>query len=186
MLNWPDQIPTFLDGDLVLRPWQESDISALTAICNDPAIVYWTTVPTPYTEADARQVVTSTWPEQWSQKSAVAFCGVLDGQVALSVALHSINAFDHFAEIGYWVAPEFRGSGLGTRAVNTITNWGFSCGLRRIHAVADVRNIGSQKTLLNAGYEHESIRRQSLTNRDDSQSDGIVFAKFPTPKIDGV
>jgi RimJ/RimL family protein N-acetyltransferase len=185
MLNWPDQLPTLIDGDLMIRPWQLSDAAELVEACNDPAIVQWTTVPTPYTDADAQQVLTERWPGQWETKSAAALCGVVDGKLALSVALHGINDFDHFAEIGYWVAPQFRGARLASRAVNLVCNWGFSCGLRRIDAIADVRNIGSQKSLLNAGFEHESIRRQSLTNRDDSQSDGIVFVKFPTPKIVG-
>ena len=44
-----------LEDELVhLRPWIDADVPAIVAACNDPEIVRWTTVPTPYSPEDAR------------------------------------------------------------------------------------------------------------------------------------
>jgi RimJ/RimL family protein N-acetyltransferase len=42
------------DGRTALRPWRDSDLSAIVAACQDPEIGRWTRVPSPYGEADAR------------------------------------------------------------------------------------------------------------------------------------
>ena len=44
---------TLEDGEILLRPFTEDDVPALTAACHDPEIPRWTRVPSPYTEEDA-------------------------------------------------------------------------------------------------------------------------------------
>ena len=46
--------PQLEDEFVRLRPWSDEDIPAIVAACNDPEIVRWTTVPTPYSAEDAR------------------------------------------------------------------------------------------------------------------------------------
>src|SRR5919108_5358684 len=43
-----------VDGPTALRPWRDSDMDAIVAICQDPEIVRWTSVPEQYGEVDAR------------------------------------------------------------------------------------------------------------------------------------
>ena len=43
------------DGDVVLRPFVDEDVPAIVAACQDPEIPRWTSVPSPYTEDDARR-----------------------------------------------------------------------------------------------------------------------------------
>jgi hypothetical protein len=45
------------DGDIALRPYTEDDVPAITAACQDTEIPPWTSVPSPYTEEDARRFV---------------------------------------------------------------------------------------------------------------------------------
>ena len=49
--------PPLQDDAVLLRPWTLDDIPGVTHACQDPEIPRWTTVPTPYTEADARAYI---------------------------------------------------------------------------------------------------------------------------------
>ena len=49
--------PSLKDDTIALRPWSMEDVPAITAICQDAEIPRWTTVPTPYTEDNAREFV---------------------------------------------------------------------------------------------------------------------------------
>lgn len=37
--------PPLSDGGVALRRWRETDVAALTALCQDETIVRWTSVP---------------------------------------------------------------------------------------------------------------------------------------------
>jgi RimJ/RimL family protein N-acetyltransferase len=41
------------DDAILLRPLAETDIPSIVEACSDPEIPRWTSVPEPYTEADA-------------------------------------------------------------------------------------------------------------------------------------
>ena len=50
--------------DLILRPWQPSDAPELLAVCQDPEIARWVTIPQPFLPADADAFIekaTSMW-----------------------------------------------------------------------------------------------------------------------------
>jgi RimJ/RimL family protein N-acetyltransferase len=44
-------------------------------------------------------------------------------------------------------------------------------------------NLASQKSLINAGFELETVLRDRMTRRDGTQANAVVFAKFPDIKI---
>ena len=90
---------------------------------------------------------------------------------------------DHIAELGYWVAPAARGKGLATRGARLVCDFGFAIGLRRISALVLPENEASRRTALAAGFELETIHRSAMTRRDGSQSDALVFARFPKVRI---
>lgn len=176
MINWPETIPTLSDGNLTLRAWQSSDVNFVYDSCQDPDILEFTTVPAPYTQNDAREFIESRI-HLFNAKKYIPFAGVVDGELAMSVSLHDIIYFDHVCEVGYWVNPRFRGQGLAKRAVDLITNYGFSIGFRRIQGYVLPENLGSQKVLLGAGFELEASLANCLTRRDGTQSAGLVFAR---------
>lgn len=184
VINWPVSHPTLIDGDLLLRVWESADAQFLLESCQESAIQEFTTVPVPYTLANASDFIenVANW---FDREESMGLVGCISGQPALSVALHHVNKFDHAIEIGYWVASDFRGSGLGARAAKLLTDYAFAIGFRRVEALTDPENIGSQKTLTAAGFEFENILRQKLTRRDGTQVDALVYSKFPPvdPKI---
>ena len=97
----------------------------------------------------------------------------------IAVSLHHINEFDHWAEIGYWTSPTVRGQGLTSLAVRLVTDFAFSIGFRRVHAVVDPDNIASQKVLDKADFTYESTMTHGITRRNGTQVDAMLYAAFP-------
>ena len=181
MITWPTPLPTLIDGNFMLRPWALDDAPRVHELCQDPLIQEYTTIPVPYELHHATAFVEA--QQKSDDHTQISFAGVLDGEVVLSISLHSIAEFDHICELGYWLAPEARGAGLAAKAARMITDFGFAIGFRRISAIVLPENPASQKTLLNAGFELENVVRQGMTRRDGTQTDAVLFARFPSVTI---
>jgi RimJ/RimL family protein N-acetyltransferase len=72
---------------------------------------------------------------------------------------------------------------LAAHAVEMLADFVFAIGFRRLTAITLPENLASQKTLLNAGFELETVLRDRMTKRDGTQANAVVFAKFPDIKI---
>jgi RimJ/RimL family protein N-acetyltransferase len=159
------------DGALLLRVPGPSDVDRVAELCQDPAIQEWTTVPSPYTRADAESFVGGMVADGWAQATqftwAVHEAGVLVGMVGL--AAHG----DGSAELGYWLAPGARGRGVMSRAVALVLAAGFGrLGLDRVTWRAFVGNEPSRRVAERAGFrldpeprtgEHRGAPRQEVT-----------------------
>ena len=182
MISWPISEPVLVDKALMLRPWHLDDVPAVFDICQDPTIQEFTTVPVPYTREIAELWI-RTSPQKYLEREKISLAGIRNGELALSISLHSIHEFDHVGEIGYWVSPQARGEGLASLAVEMLTDFAFAIGFRRITAITLPENMASQKTLLNAGFELETVLRDGMTRRDGTQTNSVLFAKFPKSEI---
>ena len=177
MISWPNKQPLLVDGELMLRPWQESDIEFVYQACQDKLIKEFTTIPDPYLHTDASEFVLSR-PKIYLNQAGFPYLGLFNGLPALSVSLHSIKSFDLTTELGYWVANESRGMGLASRAAKLLSDFAISIGYRRIEAYTLPENLGSQRTLIKSGFELEATLHNRLNRRNGVQSDGLLFAKF--------
>ena len=182
MISWPISEPVLVDKALMLRPWHLDDVNSVYEICQDPMIQEFTTIPVPYTQEIAELWVRSS-PQKYLEREKISLAGIRNGEIALSISLHSIHEFDHVGEIGYWVSPQARGEGLASHAVAMLTDFAFAIGFRRITAITLPENLASQKTLLNAGFELETVLRDGMTRRDGTQTNSVLFAKFPDVQI---
>jgi ribosomal-protein-alanine N-acetyltransferase len=64
----------------------------------------------------------------------------------------------HRAEIGYWVARNYRGRGLATAAIKALSRYAFrNLGLLRLEATAFTHNPASHRVLEKAGFRREGI-----------------------------
>jgi [ribosomal protein S5]-alanine N-acetyltransferase len=90
-------------------------------------------------------------------------------------------------EIGYFLVPSERGKGYCTEAVNIMVDYLFlSKDIERIQAQTDVRNVGSQKVLENAGFKKEGTIRKLFFLRGqlrDACLYSILREEWKEPKI---
>jgi RimJ/RimL family protein N-acetyltransferase len=163
------------DGDLVLRPWTESDIDALVAGCNDPEVAWWIpTIPSPYTEEDARSFIRGeVRPDH--QALAIELAGSVVGGIGMGV-----NAHDYRARVGYWVAAAARGQGVCTRALRLLARYGLDdLELQRVDLITDPDNRASQRVAEKVGFQREGVLRAHLRHPDGRIRDSVMFSLLP-------
>ncbi|HUW88754.1 MAG TPA: GNAT family protein [Candidatus Paceibacterota bacterium] len=183
MIWWPTEIPTLPYGLITLRPTQEKDIVSIYEACQDPVIPRFTTVPSPYTMTHATSFIREQAPTHFLQKKELLFAitqGLAeDEQFCGVISFHTISLQNHTAELGYWIAAPSRGQGIGTTAAKLISEYGFSTiGFRRIEALVNTDNIGSQALLISAGYKREGVMRKKVTREDGTQIDMALFSRI--------
>ncbi len=147
-------LPERLSGDgFFLRPWQGTDASWYLA-ARDEEIFLWTTEKRGLTLAEAEAAIRQV------NAGGEALCfaivdessGALAGNIALSLELPQHSALGS-AEIMYWLAAEWRGRGLATKAVRLLCGWAFAAlGLGRIRLMTLRGNTRSQRVAERAGF----------------------------------
>jgi ribosomal-protein-alanine N-acetyltransferase len=145
MLWWPNEVPVLQHGSVTLRPLEDTDIDAVYRACQDPLIPQFTRVISPYSHEDAADFVRSS-PFAFTERRAIQFAidsGVGDErEFAGAISIHSIKLADHAGELGYWMAPEFRGKNICSMAAELITEFALdSIGFNRIEALVDLSLI---------------------------------------------
>jgi RimJ/RimL family protein N-acetyltransferase len=172
--------PPLSDGVIVLRPWRERDVPAITSACRDDDIALWLDqVPQPYSEADARTYVAMT-RRGWKEGSQAAFA-VTDaetGEVIGSIGVHWLDPEQGVAEVGYWVRREARGRGVATRATRLVSRWTIAgCRMKRLQLRADRRNVASQRVAESAGFRREGVLRSARFNpRQGRRVDFVLYS----------
>ncbi|MEV0357012.1 GNAT family N-acetyltransferase [Nocardia sp. NPDC050697] len=153
------------DGVVVLTRPRAGDIDAIVAHCQDPAIAEWVTIPVPYGRADAEFYLADIVAAGWAERSPVwAVRRAADGPMIGSIGLHD-SGFGA-AEIGFWLAPGERGSGLMSRAVGLVCAFGFEeLELARIGWLAYVGNRASAAVVRRNGFRFEGTQRLGAVQR---------------------
>ena len=82
------------------------------------------------------------------------FLILLDGQeVGVLSVSNLVRGPFQSANLGYWVAQQVNGRGVGTRAVGEACRWAFGpAGLHRLEAGTLTDNLASQRVLERAGF----------------------------------
>ena len=163
------------DGVVTVRHWRADDIAAIVAACRDPEIPRWTSVSSPYTEADARAFQTTLRPAMEAGERMAL--GIVEGDtVAGAIGFPRLSWEDERAEVGYWLAPEARGRGVAARAVRLLCDWGFrECGFQRIELIAATGNPASQAVAERAGFTREGVLRSYMLGKGE-RHDMVMFS----------
>lgn len=155
------------------------DADALYDACQDPAIQRYTTVPSPYTRQDAEG-----FPLRaalgWHEVTDAVWALRRDGVLAGVVGLHRLQPGE--GELGYWLAPAFRGSGLMTEAAAAVVDWGFHgpLALARVEWRAVVGNTGSAAIAQRLGFRYAGMLRLAVRDGRGRRSDAWVADRLPT------
>ncbi len=154
--------PTLTDGTVVLRAHRESDLDAVVEQSTDPESVRWTTVPTPYSRADAEVFVREVLPSGW-ESGRWGFAVEAEGRYAGTVELRDEGGR---AEIAFGSHPWVRGTGAMERACRLLLDWGFAeRGVRTVVWHAHVGNWASRRLAWRLGFSFDGTLRQYVVHR---------------------
>ncbi|WP_345763769.1 GNAT family N-acetyltransferase [Diaminobutyricibacter sp. McL0608] len=173
---------------VTLTPPHEADIDRVSELCQDPAVQRWTTVPSPYRRDDAVHFILEVVPAGWTTGTTLTWAIRLGhgGDLIGMIGLHDIAG--RSAEIGYWLAPEARGGGIMTEAVQLVCDYGFAAGddglgLQRITWHAFAGNIPSATVAQRAGFTFEGMRRLGAVQRGHRLDDWSASLLREDPRL---
>ncbi|MEV6115579.1 GNAT family N-acetyltransferase [Streptomyces sp. NPDC052109] len=175
---------------LVLRPFEESDIAAFAEMMNDELVTAWTSVPQPYTEADARGWITTQAPAERAGGRGIVFAvdEFLTQRLVGTVHLRNTDWRVRSTEIAYVIAPWARGEGYASEAALATAQWLFGeQGFERLELRTAADNTASQQVAQKIGCISEGVLRGAWIARSrtedgawtDVRTDVIVWSLLP-------
>lgn len=146
-----------------LRPWTVADASQLAIIANNKKIAdnLRDGFPYPYTFQDARAWLSIILPENNPPRFfAITVDGILAGSIGLSA---KNDIYRMTCEIGYYLAEEFWGKNIMTRAIRAATLYAFkNFDIVRLYAEPFADNAASRRALEKAGFTLEATLRKNV------------------------
>lgn len=98
----------------------------------------------------------------YQQQTDVSFVIMVNNKTAGRIGMHHIQLQNKTGAIGYWLAKEFEGQGIITKACKTIIQYGFEqLALNRIEIKAIVNNVRSQAIPEKLHFKREGILREA-------------------------
>ncbi len=165
------------DGDVILRELMDSDLEKLAIYADNEKVSMNLRdgFPKPYTIDSAKsfkKMVDSQSPKTFF---AIEYQNDYAGNISLSLGT---DVYRKSAEIGYFIGEPFWNKGIATKAVNLITEWGFSqLDIVRIYTGVFEYNLASQRVLEKCGFVKEAVFKKSIC-KDNKIFDEIRFAKI--------
>ena len=109
-VRWMANLVILTIDDLVLRPWRLADAPEVLAVCRDPEIARWVTIPQPFLSADADAFIQNALT-MWRDGTGAAFAIVDAATDRLLGAVTRFGPDGHQATFGLWLAPNARSRG---------------------------------------------------------------------------
>ncbi|MEV6678288.1 GNAT family N-acetyltransferase [Streptomyces erythrochromogenes] len=181
---------------LVLRPFEEEDVTALAEMMNDENITAWTSAPHPYTRAHAHAWATrDSHAERTEGRGIVlAVTEFLTQRLVGTVHLRNTNWRTRATEAGYVTAPWARGEGYASESVLAVAQWLFrEQRFERLELRTAADNTASQQVAQKIGCISEGVLRNAWTVRTqtadggwaDTRTDLIVWSLLPEDLDEG-
>jgi RimJ/RimL family protein N-acetyltransferase len=152
----------FFEG-IVLRPWSISDATQLALIADNKNIAdnLRDGFPFPYSLEDAKNWLKMILSENYPPKF---FAITVDKQLVGSIGIVSkTDIYRKNFEIGYFLAEEYWGRGIATKAIKAATSYAFKdFDVIRIYAEPFADNPGSRKALEKAGFSLEATLKRNV------------------------
>lgn len=156
-----------------LEPVVEADSGFVAELVRDPATRRFTRAPEPPREGFAEE-----WTARYvagraeGVRDAFVVVDAAGGRLGIAIAPR-IDREGRTVELGYVVAPEARGRGVATAALQALGTWAFDeLGAERLELLISVENDASQRVAERCGYRLEGVLRQMYVKpglREDTQ-----------------
>jgi RimJ/RimL family protein N-acetyltransferase len=164
--------------EIVLRPWGPADAPAVLAVCQDPEIARWVTIPQPFLAADADALIRNA-EAMWRDGTGAAFAIVEAATDRLLGAVTRFGPDGHQATFGLWLAPEARGRGVGTRSLRLVSDWTLATTAAiRLDVFIMVGNEASDRMVGRAGFQREGVLRAWDLHHGGVPVDCVVYSRL--------
>lgn len=178
---FPD--PPLSDGRVTLRGWRLSDVPQIVAMCREPDVIRFTSVPVPYDADDARLWL-DLHPARLAAGDGAAFA-ITEGGDELPAGSIGVRVLHDqgIAETGYHVVEARRGRGLATAALRLLARWTFAeLPVARLQLTTHLDNPGSQRVAEKAGFTREGVLRAWADQRGE-RPDLVMWSLLPGDPI---
>jgi RimJ/RimL family protein N-acetyltransferase len=175
--------PPLSDGRVTLRAWTAGDVPDIVAMCEDPDVIRFTSVPVPY-DADDAQLWLDLHPGRLAAGDGAAFAitEAGDDRAVGSIGVRVLHE-QGAAETGYHIIAERRGRGLATAALRLIARWTFAeLPVGRLQLTTHLDNPGSQRVAEKAGFTREGVLRSWVDQRGE-RVDLVMWSLLPGDPI---
>ena len=160
-MNYDAKTRTITTENLILRPFREEDVPAITAEMNDPEVVKTThAMSYPFPEENVRRWIGG-MSASWEKGSSFVFAvtsretGAMYGFICLVA-----EPRDYRAELGYAYGRSHWGKGIGTEACKAVIDFGFQVlELHKIYARHFASNPASGRVMQKSGMEYEGTQK---------------------------
>ena len=146
-----------------LRPWSAKDADRLAVIANNKKIFdnLRDGLPNPYSLSDAHGWLNTIIPINDSPRFfAITMDKYLIGSIGI---VTKDDIYVKNAEIGYFLAEEYWGRGIITKAIKAATAYTFSrFDIVRVYAESFADNPGSRRALEKAGFICEAVIKNNI------------------------
>jgi RimJ/RimL family protein N-acetyltransferase len=169
MHSFPDLVRPLHSERVTLRFESERDIpEVLIAHQDDPTLHARLGLPRPPSGAELGRRIERA-PHERASGHGARFTILEPGSDVCrgQLDVHRVDWDDLRAEAGIWVAPGFRGRGLGSAALRQAAAWLFDvCGLERLELLTEPDNAAMIAAAKAAGLVQEGVLRAYVTERD--------------------
>jgi glyoxylase I family protein len=165
--------PVLRTPRLTLRPIRMSDAHALFPLFADrQSMEHWSHAPLMHIEQMQTRIAHNLPPQA---KPGFSFAITRDGERALGW-INFYNESNAVAGLGYILAPQERGQGFASEAVEAMLAHGFeTLKMHRIYLDIDPQNARSLAVAERAGFRREGLFRQAFF-RDGEYLDSVFYA----------
>ena len=188
-MRFPDDVPTLTDGLVTLRAHTADDARGSWEQCQDPLSQQWTTVPVPYSMADAHEFVEGIVPRGWREDRDYAFAVHAPDQDGVERYAGTISLRpegSRRAEVAYGSHPWCRGAGVIERALRLLLDWGFAeLDLAMVVWWANKGNWASRKLAWRLGFTMEGTVRSWLPQRGELRDGWVGSLLRDEPRAPG-
>ena len=150
-------------NEVVLRPWHPDDAEWYVH-ARDEQVFRWTTERRELTVQETAHAIQQINDDANVFAFAIAERG--SNELLGSIAMVRDPTKPQIVEVMYWIAPQGRGRGVATQALQLIVAWTFSTlNVDRMLLQTYVDNIPSQRVAKRAGF-------QQMKHQNDNREDG--------------
>lgn len=144
----------------LLRPYRTSDAADLRQAAHDRTVARMTGgVPYPYTLHHARTWIRKSRHKHRQSRQHRSYTIIIDGRVAGGIDARRLG---NTAELGYWLARQYRGRGIMTAVVKSMSRYVFRrWPVQRIVAKTFHFNPASSRVLVKSGFVFQAIEIHS-------------------------